>query len=580
MLPRASRPKTACFLAAFTILALSAAAPAQTIVVAVKSVNALKSDFDYLAALAGPNPQTRAAGEFLKLAAGDRKQTGLEPGRPFGLFFAALPTREADFGSAVAFVPVADEKAFLDFLRSLLFKPQEPDGGIHPVAPPWDPKSRLFIRFAPGTAYIAATPAPLRGRLPDPKAMVPAMGKTDLLVAKLYADRIDPREKKRLIGRFIEPIVQATAGAPAKLPGESEAQHQTRLAQRKSTLEILARPVEETQDVTFLLELDRDKDRLAVDLSLAPRPRSQLAASIQHLGGGRSMFTHLARNAQLSLVSYLPRLGFSREDSVHDLLEGFEQVVDPRKRPLMRRLARTFLSYSTIDASDFGVAFQARDNGVAWVAGLKVRNGRKVEDLLRDFVKDLPAADREAYRIRWNYARHAGIRIHHMRFPLRFGPFDHDGSLYVALRDDAAVASFGLGLGESGGPPSAVPPGLAVLKEALDGLDKPAPAGAPLVKAELSSVWLFAGFLTSLGPDEATAAAWYQMVSSGKIDPATLQKFGDTALVRALNQFRKEDLDRINARLVLTGGETLRLRLEVHTHLFKLAPVIQGLLPK
>jgi hypothetical protein len=152
------------------------------------------------------------------------------------------------------------------------------------------------------------------------------------------------------------------------------------------------------------------------------------------------------------------------------------------------------------------------------LAGLKVRNGNKLDSLLRDAYKDLPTATKAGYAIRWGQERYAGARVHRVT---RVGGQDLDG--YLALRDDVVF----LGLGKQG---------LAAVKDALDGFGKTAAAPTPLLRFDLRS-----SFFLENGPFRE-------------------------AVEKALSS---AEWDGINVQISVHGGKDIRLRVTMGAYVLK-----------
>jgi hypothetical protein len=568
-MPRFRWKAAALVLGVLAGLPAAPAARAQTAALKIRSLEALLSDFHYLAALAGAQSQAAQVDALIKKSTAGKGLVGVDLKRPLGLYFnwpnGWVKNNFQNF-PVVAFVPVTGEKEFLELLRLLQCKVQKAAGGIYPLEVPGGMK--VFLRFARRYAYAALDRGLLRGKLPDPRQMLPAAGKHTLLAASLYGDRIPRREKKALIDRFIHPIFQGLRDLDALDIDPNT------LNQLERNKDAMLATVNGGREIRLLLDVDQTRHHLALDLSLHAKPKSKLAAGIRWLGSGRSMFANLTGGAQAGFSFYLPSGQGPRKRS-STYLESLENVVQPRRRPLMRRLAKALSDYNSLDVFDGFLAFHLREGGPTLTAGLRVKNGLKLENLLRDLLKDLTAADRKLYRLRWNYARHAGQRIHTGRLEVQLATAAHPADLYATFRKDAILASLAFPLGRGSRDPKGDPPGLAALKEALDRLDKPAAAGAPLLRADVNPVWVAvaAALFEGAEKDRARAASWYERIASGKVDAAAVRKLRGTGPGDILAPFDPKELDRIKVRVVLRGGRALRLRVALHTYALKLVPV-------
>jgi hypothetical protein len=195
--------------------------------------------------------------------------------------------------------------------------------------------------------------------------------------------------------------------------------------------------------------------------------------------------------------------------------------VDPRYHDPILKAAHILVPTILADGLDSCVIVHdpgSEENALVLI-GVKVRNGDKLNHLLRDTVKDLPAAVKRDYVIAWNRDRHGKARIHEVE---RIAGIDTKG--FLAIRDDVVF----VGLGKKS---------LKPVKEALDGFGRTDPTATPFVQVEASHA-LF---------------AWSR------------------PLAEAVEKMSLADRNKVRARFTIEGGEVLRLRLEFHTYLLKMA---------
>jgi hypothetical protein len=575
----------ALVLGAWVSLAAPPAARGQTAVLAVKSVDGLLADARYVTSMFGDGPLGTQASAVLKQIAAAKDHLGIDTRRPLGVYFtwpAGWVGRGFQPLPFVGFVPVSDEQKLRTVLGQFNFKVEKDKGGVYRVAVPGG--LSLFLRFAHDHGYVALDRAALGAELPRPARFLPAFPPRRILAARLRVDRIPLIDRRFLVDRIIAPLNRAGYGESKRQPGESAAEARLRLAARKENRDFLAGPVEGAREVTLHLDLDPRRGRLKLDLTMRPRRGSPFARLLKHLGSGRSLFAGLEPGAKLRFSNYYLALEHVQRHAASHKGPGvfafasWENIVDPYRRPFVRRAMRAATLAQQVDANDMAFAFQVRPGGWAWTAGLKLGNGRKLENLIREFIKDLPAAERDLYRLRWNRARSGDARIHQAGIPFNLSPLDDDGALYFAVREDAALASVGVG-GERASSGAADPTGLTAIRQALAALNK-TDGPPPVMELEGSVPWaiLMGFFFAAPKGDEKVAAAWGPIVRSGRApDAEAIRKLGNPHLSRLLAVFRGEDWDKVRARVVLTTGEEVRLRVVVDTRIFKLIPVLQAM---
>jgi hypothetical protein len=528
-------------LTAFAVAATSPAA-AQVAYVAVASADAGLEGFRHLAPLAGKGQWPGIVEAYLRLKTGAAGLDGLDAKRPLGAYLL-WPGDIKDLASpkapVVLFVPVADEKRFVDLLGKLGCKPQRGDGGLYRLSVPGLPD--LSLRFAHGHAYAAARAELLRDPLPPPASFLPPFGPERLLTAAVRVEHF-PKDAERQIAesrRALARHLQAMFGEETKRQGETEAEFQQRQGQRvgmNRLAKLLDDPTEsrkgadrllkEVRELSLTCDLDPKGHQITLDLAVVPQPESGLAAFCDHAGTTRCRFGHLAAGSVGSLVLHIPGLDEGREFLTGTTFDTFRTVagdfLPARYREWATKATGIFMETIVVDGFDFAVVSRKPRPGEAAVvlAGVKVQNGRKLDHLFRDIIKDLPAADREGWLFRLNCDRHGRARIHRI---------ESEGDyVLVAFREDLILfASEGKDA--------------AILKAALDAHDKALPSPTLLLQIEVTGPWL-----------------------------AERRELAE-ALAKAVP---KEEQDKVKARLSLRGGKDLRLRIESSTYLIPLPPKI------
>jgi hypothetical protein len=333
--------------------------------------------------------------------------------------------------------------------------------------------------------------------------------------------------------------------------------------------------VRESREITLTVDLDRKQNRWALDLALIPRANTKLARLVKGLDTGRSRFAGLG-GSTLALSARFPLPGFLAGKPA----EWFEEVADPKKRPLIRRLAKALGPTLTAEVVDIGFSMGGGKGGEV-LLGLKVKNGRKLEGLLRDFVKDWPADERKMWGIRWNRSRHAGTRIHGMKFPTDVAGLHIPLDVFLAIQGDVVLVGAGPELSPAASPrQSQEPAPLTALKGAIDGLGKPSAAAPSLLRVEFNPFVLFFWFWIHFAEEQEsgpTVETLMQLAAGTPLNEEMAKKIGKGVLVDLVKTIKK-DKDKVRVSVVVKGGEALRLQMEGHTHVFLLIPVIEKLL--
>jgi hypothetical protein len=531
--------RTSAFAVLLLTSTLAGAAPVPVAYVSVRSADAGWEAFKHLAPLLGEEGWPKAVEAFLRLRTGGVALDGLDGKRPLGAYLL-WPADLHDLASfkapVVLFAPVSDEKKFLGLLDKLGCKPRKA-GDLHKLTVPGLPE--LSLCFAHGHAFAAATAELLREPV-APAAFLPKDGPQSLLRAVLRVEQFPAKAADALtpeLKAVLEELSTNPVFAPfgRRLPGETEARFQARQAQMETLransplwTQTITASLGQFREVALTMELDPGRHQLALDLTARPRPDTALAEFCGYAGSARSRWAPLTSGTEFSLLLHVPAIDSLRElaNSVKidtKLPRFLRDYVDPRVGEVPVRLVQVLQHTLVADGLDLCLIARPTSPGAEPIllTGLRVHRGRKLDHLLRDWVKDLPPADKADLKVRWNHDRHAGAHIH------RFdgGP---DGSVLLAVRDDLALIGFG-------------DKSLPALKGALDARDKASAAPTPLLQFE---------------------------VTAGAFDD-------NKAFVEAMKKLvPKGQESSVRAQLRLEGGKDLHLRLDASTYLIELLPKI------
>jgi len=271
--------------------------------------------------------------------------------------------------------------------------------------------------------------------------------------------------------------------------------------------------------------IDRKSDDLSLQLSLAARPDSPLAGALNALTATDSLFGGFkgGNAGQVVLHAALPAalrplLGPAVDDMVKDALA---KEKDPNKRAMAQKLLNAISPTLKAGEVDALVGLRGPDSSGHYsaVVGLKVQEGKAIEQALKDVVAQAPPPP-EGVTIQLDSEKVGGVGVHKIT-----GPMDADAkklfgdnvAVTLAFRPDAVLVAFGSDTG--------------ILKAAVESRSE----SAPLIRAEASVMRM-----TPLNKDAPPEAAKMAEKIFG-IDPK-----GSDALW-----------------LTLEGGSTLKLRLSM-----------------
>jgi hypothetical protein len=507
-------------------------ARAQVAVVTVQSVDALLGDAKYILKVAGREDLAKTLeGVVAALGPGGQGLTGLDMKRPLGLY-VNMPKEVGGLPTGAIFIPVTKDTEFLDLVARMGGKHEKAEKGVYKVTVPQQDQT-VFVKFASNYAFASDNAANLDGKLPDPAALVPAAHKGALIAASGKLDQIPPEYKQMVISQLDQKVKEESE----KRPGESDAEHQGRQVGAKAVRDALVMVVEQSKDVTLSVRIDQAKNALAVDLSLAAKPGSQLATSIQSFGSGRSMFSAWVKDSAFNFLAHLPIAGEVQTNFLKVIDQAYKEGVKNAKSQKERELAEKAFNavLPTLKSEALDVASvllgPLPDGKYVAIAGLKVKEGKNLEKTLLELIKEIP--DKDLQRIKLAKEQIGDVTVHVVQ------PEDVAdekakkafGSIQVRLvfLENAVVIT----VGEHG--KDAMSKALASLKGAGDSTTAPVQMEAALAR------------LAPLADEDQ-------------------EKFRDAAKKVFTGDAKHKD----RVRLSLQGGDAFHLRLDLNAEIIKL----------
>src|SRR5262245_4558277 len=425
-----------------------------TLVIRLKSLDGIISDAKYLAGLAGKAEKAAEADAAIQALAGPKglAGTGLDTTRPIAIY--AIVGGGGLDSKGVVMLPVANEKAFIDMLSDIVGRfgvtGKKDDEGVHSFAIPGAPV-QVFIRFANKYAYVAAgldRSAIDPGNLLSPTSKSLTATSGELIGLTFNVDRI-PDMLKQIALQQME--VQLAAAKDKKEPNETSAQAAFKtavldlVAQRVKMFLTQAGPV----DVKFVI--DRAAGDISLQATVAGKPGTEFAKEIAATGNRPTAFGGInadALKAALSLA--VPEVLRQSLSAVVD--EGIEQAIqkenNPAKKDMMRAVLTALaptLKAGVLDATA-GVTGPNASGHFTAFAAVQIKDAKKLENVLKDLSKQVPAKEREALTL--NAETIGGVSVHkvvpgpHLDAHAR-QLFGDQAAVLVAFRPDAAFIVFG-----------------------------------------------------------------------------------------------------------------------------------------
>lgn len=417
-----------------TALCASAEPPVPVVELRARSLDGVLALSGYAAGLAD---KPELGQQVVALAdAFTKEKTGLEGvdrARPIGAYVVQTAS---DQPAVVALIPIKDQKAFVNLLKTRLkFKVADSETGVM-VNVPGVPVP-LFVAFDAGYAYVAPLSADwvaAENRV-DPKAFFATkLAPESVVNLVVRLDRVGADSKAAVVAQAeLKNADDAKAGAK---PGETPGGTAARLFAARKVVSAVAAVVKEGKSLEADFAIDPKADTISLAARVVPVTGSPMATYVKGLGErkGRTV-------AALSTDAGSGRVNFAFPESVRkewaklaDTLaqEALDAPGDAGELPL--RTALVDALRPTFEAGVFDAAFafggpEARR--AAGVVGLV--EGKELEKAARQILPLMPAKDGTA---KLDLAEVGGAKLHLLTFTDPDADLGSGGKYWLATASD------------------------------------------------------------------------------------------------------------------------------------------------
>jgi hypothetical protein len=439
----------------------------------LESLDQLIGDAKYLVKQMQRDESAKQIERLLKSLTGEKGLEGVDTKKPIGAY--ATLAGKLEQTQVMILLPVSDEKAFVKFLKHLDFKVEKEDG-VHTVNVENVPFPILF-RFAHGYAYgtlmlTAKTTVPAADKLPKPDAVLGDKGGAAALTVNL--DHVPEQIRKLAVSAA---ALQLDNLKDHQVKGETQTQKELRSSLLDELSGCVKQLVEDGGPVTLDLAVDQKHHDLSVSLKAAGKPDTALAKSLKKLGEVKGLAGLIGSDSALGgFVNFsLPSdtvkpLGAAVDEGFKTALELLDEKGRKLVEPLVKALDKTAKSGSVDAAID--LRGPNKDGKYTVVAGLRVKDGDKIEEALKKVIDGLPDEAKKPFKLDADKA--AGVNVHSVQqadvdedTKKLFG----DGPTYFAVSKDVLIVTLG-------------DDALAAIKSAMAA--KPKAAGAAKLEVSLA----------------------------------------------------------------------------------------------
>jgi hypothetical protein len=422
-----------------------------SIVVQLKSIEGMLADAKYLSTLIDREDEVKNVEGIVQTFTNEQGLGGIDTKRPFA-FYGSFDKDNLQGSPAVLLIPIADEKAFVDFLGNYNIKADKGKDGVYTIdqIPNVPIPVSLYFRVENKYAYVTAMEKSNidKSKLLAPEKVLPAAGDNAIISIKLKLSEIPDIVKSMLIAQLNNQLANAKDQKP---PKETEAMRKLREMIVDSVGKQIESAVNDGDELTLKVNLNSQKDDIHLNIDLTPKPESGLAKDLKKLSEARSVFAGLATNkAALSFLGHivLPEelkkvLGPAVDDAMKQLVEQAKEENRNMAKSALETLAPTLKS----GEFDGGVAIFGpnKEGHHTVVAGVKLTAGKGIEDFGRSILKIIPEKDKD--KVQLDVDSVGDLKIHKVMIGETadanakriFGTSD----VYLAIRHDAAYIAYG-----------------------------------------------------------------------------------------------------------------------------------------
>ena len=432
--------------------------------VSISGYDAVMGSVDALAKVAGVPEMTMLPKMLLGGPAGPG---GLDGSKPAGV---VVQTDGQQF-PAMGFVPVTDAGEFMAFLGRFVQDIPKPDAdGVYEVEAN---DQTVFIQEKGGWAFVAIDRAVLANTPTNPASLLDGMEEEYALAVRAQLSNVP----KELRAGAMQIMQMAAMQGSQRNEGETDEQYAIRQQMTQQSMEGIQKFVNEMDSLTVGLAVDDSDGSVTLDVSMTAIEGTSLADDMADTAGLQSEFAgFFSPNAAIALRM----TGKLTETDVTQSLQMLDVVKAQGKEAIesedlgeaqtqkaleigaeLLEVAKATIEGRTIDG---GLSLIAGDDLIALIAGGKVVDGDKLNELFKQVVEEASKEEPDVDQfLKMDVAEHKGVQFHTLAVPAALVFEDGVPPAYA----DTDV-KFAIGFGNSavfvahGGDP------IALLKAAID----------------------------------------------------------------------------------------------------------------
>lgn len=420
-------------------------AQAQLFTVTVAGVDNLMNSVKYGMKMAGKEDMAAQIDNLLEAFLQNKGFEGLDTKKPIGAYLNKFPTNPTQ-PPMVVFIPISNEADFLGFLGRLNVTPSKEENGVRSIALPTG--QSVYLSIKNNYAFVSMDKDELKNA-GEPTKVAGKLSANALFHVHVGLNEIPADLKDQFLAKMDEELNKEMD----KKEGEKDFEFQARLATMKLSRQAIERLVKDAESINMTASLDKQSHQFSFESSMQPKAGSGLHQEIQQMNQSKSKFASLCDNAPGFLVAHGIVNQTLRKD-VDALLDGIiKKAIADEKSIVKKAIAeKVFQALEpTLKSKNYEFAMSMKDPGnkepMTGIAAFQVKDGKKIEELIKGFVVEMKDKEREAIKL--DVEKVNGVNLHVINVPAddkgakdmvdAFG----EAKITLAIHDDYILAAIG-----------------------------------------------------------------------------------------------------------------------------------------
>lgn len=439
-------PRRWASLLALVVLTCSLSlAQAQLFTVTVAGVDNLMESVKYGMKMAGKEDMAAQIDYLLEAFLQNKGFEGLDTKKPMGAYLNKFPTNH-EKPPVVVFIPISNEEEFIAFLGRLNVNPGKAENGVRSITLPIG--QTVYLKIKNSYAFVSMDEEELKNAS-EPVKIAGKLPVNALFHVHVGLSEIPDSLKDQFLTKMNEEINKEAA----KKENEPEIEYKARQATIRISRQAIERLVKDAEAINITASLDKQSHQFSIESNMQPKAGSGLHQEIKAMNDSKSIFASLFDNSPGYFVAH-GIINQSLRSDVDALIDGIvKKAIADEKSIVKKAIAeKVFQALEpTLKSKNYEFALSMRNQGdkqpMTGVAAIQVKDGKKIEELIKGFVVEMKEKERAAIKLDVENVK--GVNLHVITVPAddkgakdmeeAFG----EAKITIAIHNDYIIAAIG-----------------------------------------------------------------------------------------------------------------------------------------